>query len=210
MGAEAPSRQGENMTTNMATEGAMPRYADTLQHIELIRGKIARLKQAQEEAEEQVIQRAASDYRAGRLGIEDLQALYLSIKQRTVGGILFRWNRHMPDEAAVQTIRHTVKRLRRHQADPDGVWRGSYPLDPSSRFPASGTSVVYVLFDKANDPCYVGSTSGFDGRVKTHHREGKRFVLWMAHPCADREAAYQLEARLLREHKPYLNKKAGR
>ena len=185
-------------------------YGSTLQHIELLRAKIATLTAAQEQAEDQLIHRAACDYQAGRLSIGALFSLYTWVRVRTVGGLLIRWNRHMPAEAEVKSIRHTVNRLRRHRPDPDGVWRGTFPLDDSARFPATGANVVYVLYDEANRPCYVGSTNGFKGRVKAHRREGKPFVRWMAHPCNDREAAYDLEDRLLREHLPYLNKRAGR
>jgi hypothetical protein len=198
------------VTAETAEQGITSLYGATLQHIEMLSAKISRLNLAQAEAEDQVIHRAATDYQAGLVSIEDLLALYLWIRPRTVGGILYRWNRHMPAEAAAQTIRHTVNRIKRHQADPDGIWRGAFPLDPSSRFPATGTSVVYVLFDESNTPCYVGSTGGFDGRLKAHRREGKRFTRWMAYPCRTREDAYVMEERLLREHKPYLNRKVGR
>lgn len=194
----------------MAEPEGLARYADTLQHIELLRTKITSLTDAQESAEEQVIHRAASDYKAGRLSIEDLFALYNWIRPRTVGGILRRWNGPMPREAWSQSIRHTVNRRKVHQPDPDGAWRGTYPFDRSVRYPSPGVSVVYVLFDDTNEPCYVGSTKDFKARVDAHYRGGKHFVRWMAHPCTDREAAFELEARLLRERLPYLNKRAGR
>lgn len=197
------------MTAEVAEEVSAS-YGSTLQHIELLRAKIATLQAAQEQAEDQVIHRAACDYQAGHLSIEELFTLYKWIRERTVGRILTRWNQHMPREAWSQCIRHTVNRIHLHRPDPDGTWRGIYPLDRSVRYPAPGVSVVYVLFDEANDPCYVGSTKDFGTRVDAHRRDGKQFARWMAHPCTDRESAYELEARLLREHLPYLNKRAGR
>jgi hypothetical protein len=185
-------------------------YLDTLQHIDLLSERIHKLKRAQASAEEQIIHRIACDYRTGNVGIETVYALYQKLKATAVSGFPFRWSLGMPDEAHATRIRHTVYRKVRHQPDADGNWRGIYPLEPAERFPRTGTSVVYVLFDDANVPCYVGSTSDFRGRSKAHRKEGKAFVCWLAYPCADREAAYALEDRLLREHKPYLNRKASR
>lgn len=45
---------------------------------------------------------------------------------------------------------------------------------------------------------------------KAHIRDGKSCARWLAYPCADREAAYVLEGQLLRERKPYLNRRVGR
>lgn len=185
-------------------------YASTLQHIDLLTGKRWKLIYAQAKAEEQVIHRAAVDYRAGHLDIEGLFDVYEYLKPRAVEGFRARWNIHMPDEAKSRVIRHSVYRKRRFTPDDDGVWRGAFPFGTTERYPPTGTSVVYVLFDDANAPCYVGSTADFCARAKAHHKDGKPFVRWMAYPCTDREAAYDLEARLLREHMPYLNRKAGR
>jgi predicted GIY-YIG superfamily endonuclease len=68
---------------------------------------------------------------------------------------------------------------------------------------------VYVLFDAAGEPCYIGSTQNFRERARVH-RTGIAYERWVAYPCTDREAAYELETRLLKEHKPYRNKKRGR
>ncbi len=93
---------------------------------------------------------------------------------------------------------------------PAGSWFGECPLNDGEPLPPKWTCVVYVLFDHENVPCYVGSTNQFRQRVKRHAYDGKRFVRWVAYPCADREAAFDLEVKLLAEHKPYLNVKAGR
>ncbi|MBL1120211.1 GIY-YIG nuclease family protein [Streptomyces sp. 110] len=70
--------------------------------------------------------------------------------------------------------------------------------------------VVYALFDARNDPCYLGSTDQFRTRIGKHVKDGKVFTSWQAYPCPDREAAYVLEDRLLKERLPSLNKKASR
>lgn len=76
--------------------------------------------------------------------------------------------------------------------------------------PPVGVSVVYVLFDVWNEPAYVGSTQDFRVRLAVHRKEKPGLLTWTAFPCADREAAYVLENRLLKEYKPHLNKKASR
>lgn len=185
-------------------------YHATLQHIDLISARIATLTQAQIEAEEQVIHRLAVDYRAGRIDIEQLYERYLWLRDRAAAGFWKRWNWAMPHAATTKQIRHVVLRIRRHTPDPDGNWRGAYPFGDADRYPTTPTPVVYVLFDDANEPCYVGSTDDFRGRARAHAKDGKRFARWLVYPCTDREAAYELEERLHREHLPYLNRKVGR
>jgi hypothetical protein len=103
-----------------------------------------------------------------------------------------------------------METTRRHVPNsPDGTWHGTWPLHGGS-FPSYGMCVVYVLYDHANAPCYVGSTQNLKVRLKWHAGDGKAFRQWTAFRCADRAAAYALEDRLLAEHKPYLNKKAAR
>lgn len=93
---------------------------------------------------------------------------------------------------------------------PDGTWRGEWPLAGSDSLPANGACVVYVLYDTPNEPCYVGSTQNIRARLKRHRMDGKEFAWWSAFGCADREAAYRLEERLLSEWQPYLNRKRTR
>lgn len=185
-------------------------YKSTLHHIDLLDAKRMNLTYAQARAEEQVIHRVSVDYRAGRIDVEGVLDVYEYLKPRAVEGFPARWNVHMPDDAKTRTIRSTVYRKRRFAPDEDGVWRGAYPFGDTDRHPPTGKSVVYVLFDDANEPCYVGSTADFRGRCKAHRKEGKPFVRWMAYPCINRAAAYDLEVRLLHEHMPYLNRKVGR
>lgn len=93
-----------------------------------------------------------------------------------------------------------------HDAIPDWV---SYTPSDENPMPRRGQSVVYIFYDATNTPCYVGSTGDFSARLKRHLRDKKPIRVWVAYPCASREEAYALEDRLLKECKPYLNKKAG-
>jgi hypothetical protein len=206
-----------------APDDALAPYRDTLFHIGLIQAKIDKLIKAQVDAEEQVLHRAGRDYAAGRLTIESLQALYkryrdLVWREASPGRreyysrapFSWLWNQNVPVRS--DQLPHFVKRAdtaRRHEPNgPHGSWEGEYPIGYAPR-PPDGQSVVYVLFDHANVPCYVGSTKNFKYRIKTHARD-KKFARWAAYPCEDRESAFELEERLLAEHKPYLNKRVGR
>lgn len=194
------------MTAEVAEE-VPASYASTLQHIELLHGKQCKLRDAQVEAEEQVLHRLAADYKAGVLEMEDLYRFYLRFRLVAVEGWTHRWDWVMPITAS--KVRGEAERYLRDLPSPDGTWSGTYPLGGQGA-PPDYTSVIYVLFDPKNVPCYVGSTYRFRTRLKWHRKKGKDFDRWLAYRCDDREAAYQLEERLLREHLPYLNKKAFR
>lgn len=199
---------------------ALEPYEATLFHIGLIQSKIDKLIQAMLDAEAQVLHRAGRDYEAGLLSIDDLYALYKRYRdlvwRETAPGrrdYYFRptfgyvWNVNV--QVRGDMLPHLVRQAKLHRRNgPDGTWQGEYPLGDAPR-PPDGQSVVYVLYDDANVPCYVGSTERFKSRLRQHARD-KKFARWAAYPCDDREAAYQLEERLLREHKPYLNKRASR
>lgn len=191
------------------TAGYLPgsgAYEESLQHLELIYSKAARLRTRALEFEAQVVHRLATDFRAGITSAQEIYAAYARIKAAGGPGYSLRWNEHFPPELHHTRIRYTALH---HAPDADGNWRGVHPFAEGSRTPPNGRSVVYVLFDAENEPCYVGSTEGFRLRLNAHSRD-KAFTTWLAHPCADRESAYQLEERLLRQHKPYLNQKASR
>lgn len=198
-------------------------YASTLQHIDLIARKIAKLIAVQIDAERQVLHRAGRDFVAGRLSIDGLLELYQQYRDAVCAqgeygkreyyprpSFSELWNEAIPvHHSKVAQAAKAGWVLKRYEPNQGDGWTGENPLrQPDSR-PRDGQSVVYVLFDAANVPCYVGSTEKFKTRIDSHTRE-KDFARWVAHPCADREAAYQLEVRLLAEHKPYLNKRRGR
>jgi predicted GIY-YIG superfamily endonuclease len=204
-------------------DAELERYQATLFHVELIRDRIAKLLQVQVEAERQVLHRAGRDYAAGELSIDGLLELYHRYREtacpvRADGkrryverpGFSDLWNEAIEVHSSkVANAAKTAWQLKRYEPNDGAGWSGELPLRPKDHRPRTGQSVVYILFDDANVPCYVGSTNGFKGRFYAHLRD-KAFRRWVAYPCADREAAYDLEVRLLREHKPYLNKKVGR
>lgn len=180
-------------------------YESTLQHIGLIKGRIAHLERRRVETEDQLIHRIALDLAEGKVSDQQVLRFYRDYRGTAAPGFGGRWNNRMPE--AMNT--HRIGLIVRNLPDADGNWRGSYPLPVSDPAPMRNTSVVYVLFDADNVPCYVGSTGCLRTRLKQHGRD-KEFVSWLAYPCEDRARAYEIEERALREHMPYLNQKAGR
>lgn len=185
-------------------------YSASFQHIQLVSDKRERLIKTQIDAETQIIHRLATDYRAGRITKDELCEIWLEFREIALPGYSKRWKAAMPDVSVGHLQAHLNKRATDHlyAPDEDGNWRGEYPMPPLHPHPRAGTSVVYMLYDADNVPCYVGSTKDLNARMKAHDRDGKVFVRWLAYPCASRSDAYALESRLLREHKPYLNKRS--
>ena len=182
-------------------------YDATLQHLGLLRRKRDELQATQGEAEDQHLWRISCAYNAGQISLDELAAAYVEYRAVTDPGYSHRWNAVMAVSAA--RLQNHLKVLSyRAPNGPHGTWEGTFPFDDETT-PGTGTSVVYVLFDAANVPCYVGSTGHFRRRMHWHADEGKAFVFWRAHPCNSRAAAYELEDQLLRQYKPYLNKRAA-
>ncbi|MEU4511739.1 GIY-YIG nuclease family protein [Nonomuraea wenchangensis] len=163
--------------------------------------------QQQAEHETYLLKCLAADHTSGLVTDAQLDEIFDRYQAVAGHGSMRRWNSLMPVKAELLIARRTNDP--QHGPGPDGVWSGTWPLD-GQPFPVRGQAVVYVLFDSTNAPCYVGSTGAFLTRLRKHEREGKQFAHWTAHPCKDRETAYQLEDKLLREHKPYLNRKSCR
>jgi hypothetical protein len=177
----------------------------TLQHIQLIQAKEDRLAAARREALMQVLHQIGTDYRTGRLTHRELCAALVAIRNAKQPGAMKAW-----DEIVGTPWKRLAQSAKRLPNGPEGAWVGEYPIGADAPAPLNGDSVVYVLFDEANEPCYVGSTNQLRPRLRRHAKDGKHFVRWQAHPCDDREHAYQIEDRLLRQHMPYLNRKASR
>lgn len=173
----------------------------TLQHIALLGRKRAAIAAAQDQAEEQYLHRIAAGYADGSVSLDGLSGLLREFRAVAGPGWKHRWNAAIGIDP--QWLAHHWP-----ANGPGGSWEGPWPLAGGPR-PRNGASVAYVLFDAANVPCYVGSTHDFGTRLHRHETDGKEFTFWRAHPCADRDAAYALESRLLAEHKPYLNKRAA-
>lgn len=184
---------------------AIEGYTTTLQHIEMLHCKRDQLRQAQLEAERQHLHRIACAWEGGVIDEDGLELAYRQYKALAMPGYSIRWNEVMAISAARLLNRARSQRYRQ-PSGPHGTWSGTHPFGAETT-PGTGMSVVYILFDEINKPCYVGSTAHFRTRLNRHAKEGKRFISWTAYPCASRDAAYLLETRLLREHKPYLNKR---
>lgn len=185
----------EHLATSMSS---------TLQHIRLIQEKEARLADARRDALAQVLHRIGSDYRTGQLTRAQLCMALDEIRGLEMSGRMNMW-----DEIVGESWKRLAQYRKQLPNGPEGSWVGDYPFHPQTVAPISGIAVVYVLFDDTNEPCYVGSTDKFRTRLNNHSRD-KQFVRWQAHPCHDREHAYRLEDRLLKRHKPRLNRKASR
>jgi hypothetical protein len=90
---------------------------------------------------------------------------------------------------------------------PCGSWVGRNPLLPgwgTSPTPPRGMYVVYILFDFADVPCYVGCSNSFRARVEKHS-EDKLFTTWQAAEAYGWTQALDLETRMIGCLKPYLN-----
>ena len=176
----------------------------TLQHIALLMEKQDRLRDIQVQAENQLLHRAAVAYGDRRMGDVELADLYMAYSVIAQPGYEIRWNLAIPIHA--KRMKYILSNA---PNGPQGTWRGTYPF-AGGPVPLDGISVVYVLYDRESNPCYVGSTHAMRERFKRHVKDRKSFVRWTACRCEDRETAYQLEEKLLGEHKPYLNRKRGR
>lgn len=179
------------------------RFDVTLQHLAFLKRKEEQLHTARLDAEAQLLHALAGAYAAGDVGAVELSAAYEDYRRVCAPGFRNRWDSALPISAA-----RMKWALRDQPNGPHGSWFGTDPLGDGVA-PRAGQCVVYVLFDASNTPCYVGSSEDFRHRLMNHRRD-KEFVRWVAYPCQDRARAYELEDRLLKEHKPYLNKRAGR
>ena len=181
----------------------------THQHIVLLNGKRDRLLAAQLAAEEQFLTHVARLREAGSLSEAELALIYGSYADCAAPGYMKRWKAAIPVSAArLQRLLRSPGRGAPNM--PDGTWRGAWPLAEDAPLPPAGACVVYVLYDAANEPCYVGSSQNLRARLRSHKTAGKEFAWWTAFACADRETAYRLEERLRSEYQPYLNKKRSR
>jgi hypothetical protein len=183
----------------------------SLDRIRLLREKQAALAAAQIEAENQLLHRAGQMLDAGELDVDGLLSLSAALSPVALAGWTKRWDAAISLEAGLlPNLRKHLNYQRRNAPNqPDGTWRGTWPLN-GSPVPVSGVPVVYVLHEADGQPCYTGSSDHLMGRLQAHARDGKPFTWWTASRCADREAAYQLEDQVLRESMPYLNKRRGR
>lgn len=186
----------------------------TAAHIERIRAKRDRLEVAQRDAEASLLVSIRRAWESAEIDLEGLYALYNQFRDLSDPGYGKRWNAAMPISHGSLRNAHSdllYRRQPRWQANGShGSYHGVWPLGENDPRPMNGECVVYVLYDAASRPCYVGSTQGFYYRMKAHWADGKVFERWVAFVCDDRDAAYKLEDGLLKEHTPYLNRRAAR
>lgn len=177
----------------------------TLQHISMLHARAQKLNELRIEGETQFLHRVGVAYESGRLSLVELAQIHREYQRLDLPSKSTRWNSMVPVPwARMQRAYEWLPN------GPAGTWAGRWPLDNASTSPFPGLSVVYVLFDGRNEPVYVGSSGNFRERLKRHMKDGKNFIFWQAYPASNREAAYELEVKLLREHLPKLNKKVGR
>lgn len=176
----------------------------TLQHIEKLHARAQTLEALRVDAEEQLLHRVGAAYDAGQISAAELTEIYERYKMLSLVGRAQRWNE------AISVTWHRMPNLWRWEPNgPAGTWVGPWPIEDTDPTPPPGSFIVYVLFDATNEPIYVGSTGDFRIRLKQHAKK-KPFVNWQAYAVEDRESAYELEVRLLRERLPLLNKRVGR
>lgn len=187
----------------------VPELQATAHHIAAVQAKLDALEAAKGDSWSQILTRAADLYRRGRLTEVDLYGLLSDMRDSFGSGFGKVWDAHIP--VSWRRIQTAVERLQRITPNgPEGSWHGTFPIGPNDPYPPYGMPVVYVLFDGTNEPVYVGSTEGFRSRMAPHVREKPGLTRWAAYPCRDREHAYEVEDRVLREHLPHLNRKASR
>jgi hypothetical protein len=188
--------------------GPLAAYEATLEHCTRIRAKTDQLGSVFDESMTQLLVCAARDHRAGSLALDDLADLYLKVRSLGPGFTRLR-NQHMDIPAVAIAAHMRLREINRPNGPGGYFWCGPYPCHLDSPRPLKGVAVVYVLYDRGNEPVYVGSSGNFGARLRDHKKD-KDFTWWLAYPCQSREAAYLLEDGLLAARKMRLNVKAGR
>jgi hypothetical protein len=184
------------------TTATLTSIGASVQHLVSIKAKIDKLGDARAAAEEQITHRVGAAYRAGEISLQELADIAAVYQESSGPGGRDRW------DTAVGVSLVKLRAIRRFRPNgPHGSWFGDHPLSHDAPRPIQGQNVVYVLYDEAAKPCYVGSTKNFSGRMSGHRKDGKKWSHWTAFPCDSREAAFVLETRLLREEMPYLNRR---
>ena len=191
------------MSTTSKTQAERD-VAASIEHQERIAAKRRVLEDAQVATESQIIQAVRRLWLAGHLTAPELYGIFQQCRANAMPGFSAAWCTAL---GVSQQLMY--QHARNVPNGPLGTWEGDAPLPTQAVCPPRGQSVVYVLYDQASVPCYVGSSEQFRDRLKAHVRDGKPVVRWRAYPCPDRAAAYEMEGRLLREHMPYLNLRRG-
>lgn len=187
----------------------------TLNEMVRYTSRITTLRERLGDAESQFLQRWAGAYRTGLVSEDDIidAALDVAMSGHLPSGWMARWSEAfgVNVRALVYQRNYQAKHAEHHQENAGHGWVGTCE-DSGASFPRppKGQCVVYVLFDVASEPVYVGSTQDLAGRIRAHRRDGKPVAHWRAVPYATREDAYAAEEAMLRTVKPMMNRKAGR
>ncbi len=160
---------------------------------------------AAEEAECALARSIAQQMNDGRISQREVAKKYQAFRVLARPGYSSRWDEFVP------LTRAMIENQMFYDPDPDGKWRGPWPLDWGTSVPLPGQSVVYYLYDGSFTCCYIGSSGNLRARMKKHRSDGKIFSSWMAEPHVDRQAAYEAEDALLKVGPvPIYNLRAGR
>lgn len=202
--AEAIDGLAESLGSLLAAHGA------TVDHLALIHRKIAMLEAARNDAEKQLFYRMAQEVKSRPDPERALVSAYAELKEQLELPFAKNWNAALPiSSMAAATRARTAYRYEKN--GPGGrSWVGTRPVGDDQHVPRAGIAVVYVLYGADNEPLYLGSTGEFRTRIRTHSSGPIPWVSYMATPCSDREAAYQLEDSYLKTRKPPMNRKAAR
>lgn len=189
----------------------------SIEHLTRAGKRIETLRTTIRDTEEQIAHRMGVAVRFGTMSYDEACQVIAEVKRYLEPGWMKRWEEHsgLPIAKMNHAISADGRLDPRFERNETWGWSGTYshdgyPSKTSFPRPAKGVSVVYILFAGDGTPLYVGSTHVFAERVKRHYIDGKPVKFWQAYLCSDREAAYQMEDRLLKEHMPVMNRKAGR
>lgn len=195
----------------------------TIEHMLRIGNRMETLRETLFDCEEQVMHRLGVEYRAGIVGQSEVGDILHEVRHLLAPGWMKRCEvalgfpvRKLMSSRAQKTANEAM-----YGQNEAWGWSGSCSMEwtddgrPLERTvswprPMKGVSVVYLLHSVFGDPLYVGSTHDFSARIKSHLLDGKPAAFWSAYLCANREEAYVLEDRLLKENMPTMNKRRGR
>jgi GIY-YIG catalytic domain-containing protein len=184
------------------TEIELPKdVQSTLDHLAMLSERRQMFVEREEAGRAQLIHRLGIQWRAGDVTPAQVLTIYGRIRDLNLPGFMKLWDEaRLPSPQSLRGPRKTGFPNRS-----DGGWEGKRYNDlwPG---PLEGQCVVYVLYDRENKPCYVGSSGQLQNRISAH-RQTKQFDYWIAWPCEDRKAAYVRESQMLQEYAPYLNKR---
>lgn len=163
-----------------------PDVEATLQHIELLIAKQARLADAQSDATDVLMDLVRrhpwsadqAQYLRDRLAANN-------VKHRGPILQMTGWS---------NTRLSKVQELRLAQKQPRNAMVGK------------GVEVVYVLIEDGQ-VVYIGISAHVRERFKQHRRNGNTFDEWEIYPCESRKAARDLEAVLIQQHRPPRNRR---